>query len=105
MIEELLEGFDSSLLHAVEEVVGWRLEERQRKQVELTVADSGLGLRMGRSVADISYVASKAKTYDSCVALDKDYLWDAVGGMTWKWLLTEMSGGPEGWWGQRPGLK
>ena len=79
MIEELLEGFDSSLLHAVEEVIGWRLEEKQRTQVELRVADSGLGLRMGRSVADIAYVASRAKTFGSCVALDKDYLWDDVG--------------------------
>ena len=37
MIKGLLQGFDESLVAAVGEVVGWKLEERQREQMELGV--------------------------------------------------------------------
>ena len=80
MIEGLLEGFDISLMHAVEEVIGLRLEEKQRMQVELRVGDSGLGLRLGKSVADGAYVSSRAMTFEVCEELDTDFAWDATGG-------------------------
>ena len=80
MIEGLLEGFDISLMHAVEEVIGLRLEEKQCMQVELRVGDSGLGLRLGKSVADGAYVSSRAMTFEVCEELDTDFAWDATGG-------------------------
>ena len=80
MIEGLLEGFDTSLMHAVEEVIGWTLEEKQRMQVELRVGESGLGIRLGKSVADCAYVSSRAMTFDTCKELDGDFGWDDTGG-------------------------
>ena len=73
MIEGLLEGFDTSLIRATEEVIGWKLEEKRRRQVELRVGESGLGIRLGKSVADCAYVSSRAITFDACKELDGDF--------------------------------
>ena len=79
MIEGFLDGFDTSLTHAVQEVIGLSLDEKQHKQIELRVADSGLGLRMSRSIADVAYVSSRAKTFEPCLAMDGEHVWEEAG--------------------------
>lgn len=76
MIRPFIEEFDQGLRAAFEEVVGFRVSDRQWDQAALGTKSSGIGLCRAADIADAAYLASRAGAYEECRGLDGRHVWD-----------------------------
>ena len=76
MIQDFSVEFDGELRKTFESIAGLVLDDHQWDQASLRVKQSGLGLSRASDLADIAYLASRDGSFDDCVALDGNHVWD-----------------------------
>ena len=76
MVHDFIREFDIEVRDTFEGIVALVLSDDQWRQATLGVKFSGLGVCSASRICDAAYLASRAKTFEDCCALDGVHVWD-----------------------------
>ena len=74
MLQDLFDRFDSKQKMVLEHLVGNELDGAQWSQAQLPIKLGGCGIRGAATLADASYLMSRALTLTSCKRVDRKYI-------------------------------